>query len=62
WQTLKIYNVLGNEIATLVNEYRPAGNYDIEFSISDEQLSSGVYFYQLKTDNYVQSRKMVLIK
>ena len=62
WQTLKIYNVLGNEIATLVNEYRPAGTYNIEFSIGDEQLGSGVFFYQLKTDNFVQTRKMVILK
>jgi len=69
WQTLKIYNVLGNEIATLVNEYRPAGTYDVEFGIKNLpsgqavfELSSGIYFYRLKAGNYVETKKMVLLK
>ncbi|MFN3873649.1 MAG: SBBP repeat-containing protein [Ignavibacterium sp.] len=50
WQTLKIYDVLGNEIATLVDEYKPAGSYEVEFSVaqvSGPELASGIYFYQL---------------
>ncbi len=43
---LKVYNVLGKEVATLVNEERPAGNYEVEFNATD--LSSGVYFHQLR--------------
>ena len=65
WQTLKVYDVLGNEVATLVNEYRPAGKYEIEFIVgqdSNPDIASGVYFYQLKSGNLVQTRKMVLIK
>ena len=67
WQTLKIYDVLGNEIATLVNEEKEAGSYEVEFNA--EKLSSGVYFYQLKVfpanggvGSFVQTRKMILTK
>ncbi len=60
WQTLKIYDMLGNEVAILVNEYRPAGNYEVEFSGSD--LPSGVYFYQLKAGSFIQTKKMILLK
>lgn len=42
WQTLKIYDVLGNEIATLVDEYKPAGTYEVEFSIGDVRVSHKV--------------------
>ena len=64
WQSLIVYDVLGNEVATLVDEYRPAGNYEVEFqsSVVSRQLASGIYFYQLKVDNFIQSRKMVLFK
>jgi photosystem II stability/assembly factor-like uncharacterized protein len=58
--TLKIYDVLGNEITTLVNEEKPAGSYEVEFDAN--KLPSGIYFYQLKTGSYVQSRKMVFLK
>ncbi len=60
WQTLKIYDMLGNEVAILVNEYRPAGNYEVEFSGND--LPSGIYFYQLKTGSLIQTKKMILLK
>jgi hypothetical protein len=63
--TLKVFNVLGKEVATLVDEEKPAGNYEVEFSShSDEgqNLPSGVYFYQLKTGNYLETRKMILLK
>ncbi|GMU95273.1 T9SS type A sorting domain-containing protein [Ignavibacterium album] len=66
WQTLKVFDVLGNEITTLVNEYRDAGKYEIEFPGAATghglSLPSGVYFYQLKADNYIETKKMVLIK
>jgi hypothetical protein len=58
---LKIYDVLGNEIATLVDEYKTAGTYETEFSAKDG-LTSGVYFYQLKTGEYTASKKMLLMK
>ncbi|MBK7380039.1 MAG: T9SS type A sorting domain-containing protein [Ignavibacteriales bacterium] len=60
WQTLKIYDVLGNEIATLVNEYREAGSYEINFDASS--FSSGVYYYQLKAGNFIETRKMILLR
>ncbi len=60
WQNLKIYDMLGNEVATLVNEYKPAGSYEIVFNASE--LSSGIYFYQLTSGSQVLSKKMMLIK
>jgi hypothetical protein len=60
YQTLKIYDVLGNEVATLVNEFRNAGSYEIDFDAS--KLSSGVYFYQLKAGEFIQTKKMILMK
>jgi len=60
WQTLKVYDILGNEVATLVNEYKPTGSYEVEFDAS--RLSSGVYFYQLRTGEYVQTKKMILLR
>lgn len=59
-QTLKVYDVLGNEVATLVDEIRNSGIYEIDFDAS--KLSSGVYFYQLKAGDFLQTKKMILIK
>ena len=59
-QTLKIYDVLGNEVATLINEYRVAGNYEIDFDATG--LSSGVYFYKLIVADYSSTKKMILMK
>ena len=58
--TLKIYDVLGREVATLINEELTAGNHETVFDAS--QLSSGIYFYQLKAGSFVQTKKMILIK
>jgi len=58
--TLKVYDILGKEIAVLVNEDKKAGYYETEFR--GENIPGGVYFYTLKTDNYFESRKMILIK
>lgn len=60
WQTIKVYDVLGNEIATLVNEYRSAGNYEIQFDAS--RLANGIYYYQLRAGDYLETKKMVLLK
>ena len=59
-QTLKVFDVLGDEVATLVNEEKAAGTYEVNFRRGD--LPSGVYFYQLIVGNYVQVRKMILLK
>ncbi len=60
YTTLKVYDVLGNEIATLVNGQKPAGNYEVDFNASN--ISSGVYFYKLQSGGMVQTRKMVVLK
>ncbi len=57
---LKVYNILGREIATLVNKQQPPGNYEVEFDAS--KLSSGVYFYRLTTGSFVETKKMILLK
>ena len=57
---LKVYDVLGNEIATLVKEELPAREYEVEFDGSG--LTSGIYFYQLRAGSFVQTKKMILIK
>jgi photosystem II stability/assembly factor-like uncharacterized protein len=58
--TLKVYDLLGREIATLVNEEKPAGEYEVEFDGSN--LTSGIYFYQLKAGSFIETKKMILIK
>ncbi|MBK9099654.1 MAG: T9SS type A sorting domain-containing protein [bacterium] len=58
--TLKVFDILGNEVATLVNELKPAGNYEVEFDASS--LTSGVYFYKLQAGTFVDTKKMVLLK
>ena len=60
WQTLKVYDVLGNEVATLVDEYREAGRYKVEFDASS--LSSGVYIYKLIAGSFTSNKKMMVIK
>jgi Secretion system C-terminal sorting domain len=57
---LIVYDVLGNEISTLVNEEKSAGSYEVDFNASE--LTSGIYFYQLKAGNFVQTKKMILLK
>lgn len=58
--SLKVFDVLGNEVATMVDEYKPAGRYEIEFNGSF--LTSGVYFYQLRAGDFIQTKKMILLK
>ena len=58
--TLIVYDVLGNKVATLVNEEKPAGEYEVEFDGS--KLPSGIYFYQLKAGTFVETKKMILLK
>ncbi|MDH3269462.1 MAG: T9SS type A sorting domain-containing protein [Ignavibacteria bacterium] len=58
--TLKVYDILGEEIRTLVNEGKAAGNYEVNFDAS--VLKSGVYFYSLQTESFRDTKKMILIK
>ena len=58
--TLKVYDVLGNEIVTLVNEKKSVGNYEVNFDAT--KLSSGIYYYKLTAGNFSQVKKMILIK
>ncbi len=58
--SLKVYDVLGNEVVTLLNEKKSAGTYEINFDASS--LSSGVYYYQVKAGNFVQTKKMIVLK
>jgi len=60
WQTLKIFDLLGNEVITLVNEYRNAGSYEVDFYA--HKLSSGVYYCQLRAGNFVETKKMILLR
>jgi hypothetical protein len=58
--TLKVCDILGREVATLVNEEKPAGEYEVEFDGSN--LPSGIYFYQLKAGEFAETKKMILLK
>ncbi|KAF0214996.1 MAG: hypothetical protein FD178_2016 [Ignavibacteria bacterium] len=63
--TLKVYDVLGREITTLVNEYQQAGTHKVTFNVETRHASSlpsGVYFYTLKTGSYFETKKMILAK
>lgn len=60
YQSLKVYDVLGNLVSVLVDEYKPAGNHEVVFNA--ERLSSGIYFYKLQAGNFSQIKKMILIK
>jgi len=60
--TLKIYDVLGNEVATLVNEWKEAGSYNAQFTTSGKQLASGMYFYTLTAGKFTDTKKFILMK
>lgn len=60
--TLKVFDLLGREVTTLVNEFKQPGIYTSQFSIGNSELSSGVYFYTLKAGDFVQSKKMLVLK
>lgn len=57
---VKVYDILGNEAATLVDEYKPAGKYEVNFTAT--RLASGVYIFRLAADNYAETRKMMLLR
>jgi Secretion system C-terminal sorting domain len=57
---MKIYDIVGKEVMTIVNEFKTGGSYIISFNASN--LSSGIYYYKMKAGDFEQVRKMVLIK
>ena len=63
---LKIYNILGQEVRTLVNKQMPAGNYDVQWDGTDDfgnMVSSGIYIYQLNKGNgFINTKKLVLLR
>ncbi|NCS88978.1 MAG: hypothetical protein CO127_11800 [Ignavibacteria bacterium CG_4_9_14_3_um_filter_36_18] len=60
--SLKVYDILGNEVATLVNDELEAGYYNITLNANQPQLASGVYVYQLRAGSFVQTKKMILLQ
>ena len=60
--SLKIYDLLGNEVAELVNGYQLPGKFTVQLSASDYRLSSGIYFYRLKAGQFIDTKKFVLLK
>jgi len=58
--TLKVFDMLGREVATLVNEVKESGSYDVNFDAA--KLASGTYVYKLTAGNFVETKKMVLLK
>jgi hypothetical protein len=58
--SLKVFDILGNEVALLVNEFKSAGSYEVEFS--SEGLSSGIYFYKLVVEEMQFVKKMILLR
>ncbi len=69
--SIKVYDILGNEVATLVDEFKPAGSYEVEFNTSSSagDLASGVYVYRLQTapsagsgQAFTETKKMVLLR
>jgi hypothetical protein len=58
--SLKVFDVLGKEVATLINDVKPAGSYEVQFDASN--LPSGIYFYKLSAGTFTETKKMVLIR
>ncbi|HOI30482.1 MAG TPA: T9SS type A sorting domain-containing protein [Melioribacteraceae bacterium] len=60
--SLKIYDLQGKEVATLVNEFKQPGNYDSQFSLQNSRLTSGIYFYKITAGKYSETKKMIILK
>ena len=58
--TLTIFNSIGEDVLTLVNEEKVVGNYEVNFNASG--FTSGIYYYKLQTDDFAQTKKMILLK
>jgi hypothetical protein len=57
---IKIYDILGREVKTLVNELKQAGTYEVQFDASE--LASGIYLYRIESGSFIQTKKMILLK
>ena len=57
---IKVYDMFGKEVATFINEEKLTGNYKVNFDASE--LSSGIYFYQIKAGSFVQTKKIILLR
>lgn len=60
--TLSVYDITGKKVTTFINEFKLAGNYTSEIRMDSKKFASGIYFYQLRVDNYSNTKKMILIK
>ncbi|MHB9012952.1 MAG: T9SS type A sorting domain-containing protein [Ignavibacteriaceae bacterium] len=60
--SIKVYDALGREIATLVNEEKPVGNYSVQLVLGNKQLASGVYFYRMQAGSFVETKKLIFMK
>lgn len=60
--TLKVYDVLGREVATLIDEYKQAGNHNCKLKIENGELPSGIYFYRLQSGSFTETKKLILMK
>lgn len=58
--TLKIFDILGNEVTSLINEEKPSGTYKVIWNAANNP--SGIYFYQLKAGNFIKTKKLILLK
>jgi Secretion system C-terminal sorting domain len=58
--SIKVYDILGKEVSTLINTEKPAGRYSIEFNAA--KLVSGIYFYRMQSGNFISTRKFILMK
>ncbi|MGA2625183.1 MAG: T9SS type A sorting domain-containing protein [Bacteroidota bacterium] len=58
--SLKVYDILGREVATLVNEEKPPGEYTVTWNA--EGVASGIYYYRLQAGNYIETKKLLLLK
>jgi hypothetical protein len=59
---IKIYDILGNEVAELLNEKKEKGEYEIEFDVNKYKLTSGVYIYRIQSGGFVNVKKMIVLK
>jgi hypothetical protein len=60
--SIKVYDILGNEVATLVNAEKKAGNYSVQFAAGSKQLASGVYIYRMQAGDFMVTKKLILLK